>query len=96
MEPGVGYGCCGACIFFFQADAGIRDKLVTGVQTCALPISKPEAACREVQPSASALSSSGSESFSLIAQRTICGRPGSLQHTLRRLAERMIPARGIR
>src|SRR5712672_2109357 len=29
------------CIFFFffQAEDGIRDKLVTGVQTCALPIS---------------------------------------------------------
>src|SRR5205823_11089795 len=27
------------CIFFFfQAEDGIRDKLVTGVQTCALPI----------------------------------------------------------
>src|SRR6266545_5413917 len=26
-------------IFFFQAEDGIRDKLVTGVQTCALPIS---------------------------------------------------------
>src|SRR5205823_11950267 len=25
--------------FFFQAEHGIRDKLVTGVQTCALPIS---------------------------------------------------------
>src|SRR5687767_15312441 len=24
--------------FFFQAEASIRDKLVTGVQTCALPI----------------------------------------------------------
>src|SRR5205823_8969745 len=24
--------------FFFQAEDGIRDKLVTGVQTCALPI----------------------------------------------------------
>src|SRR2546425_9922223 len=28
---------CGC--FFFQAEDGIRDKLVTGVQTCALPIS---------------------------------------------------------
>src|SRR3989441_12576622 len=29
-----------ACLFFFfQAEDGIRDKLVTGVQTCALPIS---------------------------------------------------------
>src|SRR2546425_4421629 len=25
-------------LFFFQAEDGIRDKLVTGVQTCALPI----------------------------------------------------------
>src|SRR2546425_2561496 len=30
----------GAGIFFFQAEDGIRDKLVTGVQTCALPISE--------------------------------------------------------
>src|SRR3989441_12512701 len=29
-----------ACFFFFQAEDGIRDKLVTGVQTCALPISR--------------------------------------------------------
>src|SRR5438105_3050183 len=26
------------CAFFFQAEDGIRDPLVTGVQTCALPI----------------------------------------------------------
>src|SRR5258708_38712959 len=26
--------------FFFQAEDGIRDDLVTGVQTCALPISR--------------------------------------------------------
>src|SRR2546425_12188538 len=29
-------------MFFFQAEDGIRDKLVTGVQTCALPISREE------------------------------------------------------
>ena len=28
----------GRGFFFFQAEDGIRDKLVTGVQTCALPI----------------------------------------------------------
>src|SRR5439155_13413836 len=28
---------CG-CVFFFQAEDGIRDGHVTGVQTCALPI----------------------------------------------------------
>src|SRR2546421_3625038 len=27
--------------FFFQAEDGIRDLIVTGVQTCALPISAP-------------------------------------------------------
>src|SRR3989441_12400844 len=30
---------CRSLFFFFQAEDGIRDKLVTGVQTCALPIS---------------------------------------------------------
>src|SRR5258708_24554246 len=29
----------GFFVFFFQAEDGIRDDLVTGVQTCALPIS---------------------------------------------------------
>src|SRR5205823_7169425 len=28
-------------VFFYQAEDGIRDKLVTGVQTCALPICSP-------------------------------------------------------
>src|ERR1044071_4248843 len=30
--------------FFFQAEDGIRDPLVTGVQTCALPIYRQQAA----------------------------------------------------
>ena len=37
--------CCEGCVqvqdvffFFFQAEDGIRDHCVTGVQTCALPI----------------------------------------------------------
>src|SRR5687768_18478237 len=29
------------CFFFFQAEDGIRDVAVTGVQTCALPIYRP-------------------------------------------------------
>src|SRR5690606_41052672 len=36
---------CDLC-FFFQAEDGIRDFHVTGVQTCALPIYK----CRQKQP----------------------------------------------
>src|SRR5688572_31206406 len=43
------YTICFACLyvfffyffFFFQAEDGIRDLTVTGVQTCALPISPP-------------------------------------------------------
>src|SRR2546429_2762217 len=37
------YDCVNMCssgfVFFFQAEDGIRDVAVTGVQTCALPIS---------------------------------------------------------
>src|SRR5260370_23294538 len=33
-------------IFFFQAEDGIRDSSVTGVQTCALPISHARAELR--------------------------------------------------
>src|SRR2546425_4051529 len=36
---------CLLFFFFFQAEDGIRDKLVTGVQTCALPISMPADCC---------------------------------------------------
>src|SRR5699024_11432917 len=31
---------CVRSVFFFQAEDGIRDRNVTGVQTCALPISR--------------------------------------------------------
>src|SRR5438874_7433240 len=35
--------------FFFQAEDGIRDLYVTGVQTCALPISNRERARQTVE-----------------------------------------------
>ena len=39
MEVLVGGGGVGGVVFFFfQAEDGIRDYKVTGVQTCALPI----------------------------------------------------------
>src|SRR5207248_10916726 len=43
---GVHVCCFFIFFFFFQAEDGIRDRTVTGVQTCALPISRgaPEAA----------------------------------------------------
>src|SRR3712207_7250133 len=34
--------CIIFCFFFFQAEDGIRDIGVTGVQTCALPIFEPD------------------------------------------------------
>src|SRR2546425_9387095 len=37
-------------VFFFQAEDGIRDKLVTGVQTCALPICKPSGTWKSWHP----------------------------------------------
>src|SRR5205809_1663116 len=36
--------------FFFQAEDGIRDVAVTGVQTCALPISRCRARATPVPP----------------------------------------------
>src|SRR2546430_12504323 len=37
-------------VFFFQAEDGIRDLTVTGVQTCALPISAPPASPAPIWP----------------------------------------------
>src|SRR5699024_11799672 len=37
-------------LFFFQAEDGIRDRNVTGVQTCALPIWVPPGDLGEVDP----------------------------------------------
>ena len=38
MDDVVFFFFCAVYFFFFQAEDGIRDRLVTGVQTCALPI----------------------------------------------------------
>src|SRR5690606_8303458 len=40
-------------VFFFQAEDGIRDFHVTGVQTCALPISSPSPASARGPPTSS-------------------------------------------
>src|SRR5258708_27821397 len=52
--------------FFFQAEDGIRDDLVTGVQTCALPISL----VRHVPRHRQSASRSTSQRLFLIASRT--------------------------
>src|SRR2546423_1736295 len=38
ISVNIDISCNSLYFFFFQAEDGIRDKLVTGVQTCALPI----------------------------------------------------------
>src|SRR5256885_7920513 len=50
MQLALGYVGEVLCVFFFfQAEDGIRDYKVTGVQTCALPISpRPRAGIRVV------------------------------------------------
>src|SRR5699024_11349418 len=39
---------CVYCLFFFQAEDGIRDRNVTGVQTCALPICRCQFSCLKI------------------------------------------------
>src|SRR5437660_2584741 len=45
--------CACSLLFFFQAEDGIRDGHVTGVQTCALPISHSASSASAWTPSAS-------------------------------------------
>src|SRR5256884_3420534 len=59
--------------FFFQAEDGIRDVAVTGVQTCALPIFK---AMADEQPRARL--GHGLDRF-FITMHTRRGRPAELQ-----------------
>src|SRR5215203_6929158 len=55
------------CFFFFQAEDGIRDIGVTGVQTCALPISSSR---RCHQPSRSSQPASRSSACTTGATRS--------------------------
>src|SRR5207247_6878116 len=47
--------------FFFQAEDGIRDPLVTGVQTCALPIYAADANARLVAAAHAARQATGED-----------------------------------
>src|SRR5207249_5361862 len=59
--------------FFFQAEDGIRDRNVTGVQTCALPISSD---WQPVEVSACTKASTLTPLFFLNASSTFCGSTG--------------------
>src|SRR2546429_6740682 len=51
---------CTLVFFFFQAEDGIRDVAVTGVQTCALPISYCFTNCSAARPKKTAKTASAS------------------------------------
>src|SRR5256884_2032533 len=59
--------------FFFQAEDGIRDVAVTGVQTCALPISDSPAADSPSTPVSEALPYSSEELFASGPQQSFTG-----------------------
>src|SRR5207237_7799616 len=49
LRTNCGDRCSPTSIFFFQAEDGIRDSSVTGVQTCALPICRVACSSRSVE-----------------------------------------------
>src|SRR2546429_5280243 len=75
--------------FFFQAEDGIRDVAVTGVQTCALPIYQDLALPGHASAN---LKISESERIGAngIARRGIASRRGALHHDARRSEERRV------
>src|SRR2546427_11365509 len=66
----------GIFFFFFQAEDGIRDLTVTGVQTCALPISSSRRRARRVfrrlRDSTSSPIRLTIASRRLVSTRTVC------------------------
>src|SRR5687767_15183568 len=62
--------------FFFQAEDGIRDKLVTGVQTCALPILTSNLEVRDVRKSFGKFKAVDGVSFAVPETGTIFGLLG--------------------
>src|SRR5689334_10592083 len=61
--------------FFFQAEDGIRDGTVTGVQTCALPISEERQEIREVaDPDRVRMLASGRQRDLEVIARVVEGR----------------------
>src|SRR5256885_3483279 len=65
------YNCL---FFFFQAEDGIRDYKVTGVQTCALPISPRRTVFGRISTSGRCLGASPTSSVTTYSGRTQIGR----------------------
>src|SRR2546425_10771408 len=76
----------GFTFFFFQAEDGIRDKLVTGVQTCALPIWRKTSVARVwIRPGAGRISVNGrafEDYFPRETLRMIIAQPLQVTNTI--------------
>src|SRR5699024_11560059 len=94
--------------FFFQAEDGIRDRNVTGVQTCALPIYKsssewttsipippPPAEAFNINGYPIALAKDTASSFVLIS-RSVPGMTGILFRSEERRVGKECRSRGVR
>src|SRR6266704_5807272 len=74
--------------FFLQAEDGIRDRNVTGVQTCALPISTPIHVTRLTQAVNSARRSAKEAAYAEGFARTTRSTEGSSPRSSRRRISR--------
>src|SRR5262249_56081883 len=99
MAKPVGFGAC-CILFFFQAEDGIRDWSVTGVQTCALPIWLPPRSmfcarssicCSSCASSRSAASrspdSTAERSSASVSFAPLCGSASRLRSEERRVGK---------
>src|SRR5699024_3707190 len=90
--------------FFFQAEDGIRDRNVTGVQTCALPISSGVIHLRLSAVAARGITATAGndcpgadrKSFCLLLGKNFCGMYISPLDWRRRLWLSMPPATGLK
>src|SRR5438105_8360185 len=71
-------------LFFFQAEDGIRDPLVTGVQKCALPISYAAAAPGKAAGDARGFSSAARAIRIATSPRRTCPSPSPARSAARR------------
>src|SRR5207249_7769470 len=71
---------CYLFFFFFQAEDGIRDRNVTGVQTCALPISDSDGSAEAsrvvaVGQERRAIATAAMYPYAKAVHRRVCARP---------------------
>src|SRR2546430_13133711 len=79
------YWCC----FFFQAEDGIRDLTVTGVQTCALPISRSRSVLHRALNRRATEAARGADVALLVVEVLRCG-PGDRAGLERTPAEQKV------